>query len=596
VGLLESFRRSAAVAAIVLSCIVAHGASAEVAGNPGVPWPATDALGRALPLSTEVGPPKPDRFVGIFYFLWLNERHNKGTIGDGPFDISKILARDPDALKKPESRLWGSPGRAHYWGEPLHGYYLSDDEWVIRHHAQLLADAGVDTLIFDTTNRATYKQNYLKLCEVFTDIRRSGGRTPQIAFMVNTQAGETADELFRDLYDPGLHADLWFRWKGKPLLICDPMKAGPKVREFFTLRRAHWPFTMENTKDAWHWEATYPQPYGYTDDPGKPEQVNVSVAQNLGAYGPHSVQNMSSGKARGRGFHAGKQDASKDAIDRGLNFAEQWERAIELDPQFVMVTGWNEWIAGRFSRPGEPIAFVDQFDREFSRDIEPMKGGHGDNFYYQLVAGVRRYKGAPPLPGASAPKTIDVSKGFDQWSDVGPEFADHVGDTAPRDHDGAGGLHYADRTGRHDFVTMKVARDADDVYFYARTRESLGADTMPAGMRLLINADQNAATGWEGFDYAVESSSDDRALWLTKSGKPDGAAGTWTRVAKVQTYASGNQLHLAVPLAALGMKPGQVTFDFKWVDHPSRPDDVMDFYLSGDVAPDARFCYRLVDR
>jgi hypothetical protein len=65
VGLLESFRRSAAVAAIVLSCIVAHGASAEVAGNPGVPWPATDALGRALPLSTEVGPPKPDRVVGI---------------------------------------------------------------------------------------------------------------------------------------------------------------------------------------------------------------------------------------------------------------------------------------------------------------------------------------------------------------------------------------------------------------------------------------------------------------------------------------------------------------------------------------------------
>jgi hypothetical protein len=44
------------------------------------------------------------------------------------------------------------------------------------------------------------------------------------------------------------------------------------------------------------------------------------------------------------------------------------------------------------------------------------------------------------------------------------------------------------------------------------------------------------------------------------------------------------------------MKPGQVTFDFKWVDHPSRPDDVMDFYLSGDVAPDARCCYRFVDR
>jgi hypothetical protein len=320
--------------------------------------------------------------------------------------------------------------------------------------------------------------------------------------------------------------------------------------------------------------------------------VNVSVAQNLGAYGPHSVQNMSSGKARGRGFHAGKQDASKDAIDRGLNFAEQWERAIKLDPPFVMVTGWNVWIAGRFSYPGEPVAFVDQFDREFSRDIEPMKGGHGDNFYYQLVAGIRRYKGVPPLPRASAAKTIDITKGFDQWSDVGPEFADHVGDTAPRDHDGAAGLHYSDRSGRHDFVMMKVARDADNVYFYARTRDSLGADSIPAGMRLLIDVDQNAATGWEGFDFAIGSSHGDHEVWLTKYSQVANGIGTWTRVAKVANYASGNQLHLAISHTALGIRPDQMTFDFKWVDHLSHPDDVMDFYFSGDVAPDARFRYR----
>jgi hypothetical protein len=595
VGLFDSFRLNAAAAAIVLSSVVAQASGAEASGNPGVAWPATDALGRALPLATEVGPPKQDRFVGIFYFLWLNERHNKGTIGEGPFDISKILAKDPDVLKKPDSPLWGPPGRAHYWGEPLYGYYLTDDAWVLRRHAQLLAEAGVDTLIFDTTNRATYKRNYLKLCEVFADIRKAGGRTPQFAFMVNTEAGETADELFRDLYEPGLHPELWFRWKGKPLLICDPEEASPKVREFFTLRRAHWPFTMENTKDAWHWEATYPQPYGYSDDPKTPEQVNVSVAQNLG-FGPkHTVENMSSGKARGRGFHAGKQDASADAIDGGANFAEQWERAIKLDPPFVMVTGWNEWIAGRFSRPGEPVAFVDQFDREFSRDIEPMKGGHGDNFYYQFVAGVRRYKGVPALPVASAEKTIDITKGFEQWSDVGPAFADHVGDTAPRDHDGAAGLRYTDRSGRHDFVAMKVARDADNVYFYARTTDSLGSDSLPAGMRLMINADQNVGTGWAGFDFAVESGvGDDRTAWLVKYGAAANGAGNWTRVTKVATYASGNQLHLAIPRSALGMKPGAATFDFKWVDHLNRTNDVMDFYVSGDVAPDARFCYRFI--
>ena len=472
---------------------------------PGTPWPATDALGRALPLADEVGPPKKDRFVGIFYFLWLNERHNKSPQGEHPFDISKILAADPDALKKPDSPLWGPMGRAHYWAEPLYGYYLSDDEWVLRRHAHLLADAGVDTLIFDTTNAATYKRVYLKLCEVFTQIRREGGRTPQIAFMVNTNAGETATEIYRDLYEPGLYRELWFHWQGKPLMICDPGEASEELRAFFTLRRAHWPFTMENTKQAWHWEATYPQPYGYAEDAKVPEQVNVSVAQNLGAYGPHSVQNMSSGKARGRGFHDGRQDSSPGAIAAGLNFTEQWTRALELDPPFVMVTGWNEWIAGRFERPGEPVAFVDQFDQEFSRDIEPVKGLHGDNFYYQLVAGIRRYKGAPALPKASAAKTIHVGDGFDQWADVGPEYADHLGETIPRDHAGAAGLRYTNNTGRNDLEGLKVARDAEHVYFYARARGDLRTDEA-SPLWLLIDADQNQSTGWEGYDFAVKCS------------------------------------------------------------------------------------------
>jgi hypothetical protein len=38
------------------------------------------------------------------------------------------------------------------------------------------------------------------------------------------------------------------------------------------------------------------------------------------------------------------------------------------------------------------VIFVDEFIQEFSRDIEPMNGGHGDNYYYQLVDYVRRYK------------------------------------------------------------------------------------------------------------------------------------------------------------------------------------------------------------
>ncbi len=500
------------------------------------------------------------------------------------------MDRLPDALHRPDSPLWGPRGMYHYWAEPLYGYYFSADPWVLRRHAQLLSAAGIDVLIFDTTNAVTYPEVYRQLCSVFEDVRRSGGRTPQIAFMVNTQAGATADRIYKDLYRPGLHRDLWFTWEGKPLLICDPREASPELRRFFTLRRAHWPFTMVNTPHAWHWEATYPQVYGYTKDPKTPEQVNVSVAQNL-RVGDGRVTNMSAGDARGRSFHDGSMDPSPGSVDRGLNFQEQWGRALTLDPPFVMVTGWNEWIAGRWGQPGGPIEFVDQFDQQYSRDIEPMKGGHGDNYYYQLVANVRRYKGVEPIPHASAPRSIRIDGGMDQWADVAPAFADDAGDTVPRDFDGAGGLQYRDRSGRNDLVVFKVARDAENIYFHARTKQALTPSSDPNWMWLLIDIDADPKTGWEGYDFIVNRRIDgDGTTWLEKN---DGGW-RWKPVGKVKSRLEGNELHLAIPREALGIPRDRTgdSLDFKWADNLQHPGDVMDFYTSGDVAPEGRFRYR----
>jgi hypothetical protein len=591
---------------LVLSCGTAHAQSRPDSSgpNPGTPWPATDALDRKLPTPDEVGPPRTDRFVGIFYFLWLNERHNKSPHWDGPYDVSRILARDPDAIQKPDSPLWGPIGLSHYWGEPLYGYYLSPDPWVLRRHAQLLADAGIDTLIFDTTNAVTYRDVYMQLCEVFRQVRREGGRTPQIAFMLNTEAGKTAQQLYADLYKPGLYEELWFRWplthdasrvkgeQGKPLMICDPQQASPELKAFFTLRRAHWPFEMINTPYAWHWEAAYPQPYGYTDDPKKPEQVNVAVAQNLRAA-DGKVTNMSNGDARGRSFHDGKEDTTPGAVNKGLNVQEQWKRVMELVPPFVMVTGWNEWIAGRWGQPGGPITFVDQFTEEYSRDIEPMKGGHNDNYYWQLIANVRRYKGAPPLPKPSSPVSIRIAGSFAQWRHVSPEFRDHVGETIPRDFAGAGGLRYVNRTGRNDLVAAKVARDKRDVFFYARTREPITRRSDPNWMWLLIDADQDASTGWEGCDFIANRTIEtDGTSWL----ETNEGGWKWKRVAELSLHADGRELHVAIPRLALGLPVGKtdLSIDFKWADNIQHPGEIMDFYVSGDVAPEGRFIYRYV--
>ena len=572
-------------------CVTAAGAFAQPTSSvPCVGWPATDALNRSLPAPEEVRKPRADRFVGIFYFLWLNERGNKRAGSDAPLDVSEIFTQDPGAMNKPRSPLWGTVGRSHYWGQPLFGYYLSTDPWVIRRHAHMLADAGIDTLIFDATNALTYREQYMQLCKVYAEIRKAGNRTPQFAFMVNSDAGKTAEQLYKDLYQPGLYTELWFQWEGKPLMICDPAAASPEVKAFFTLRAAHWPFTLVNTQNAWHWETTYPQVYGYTSDPKKPEQVNVSVAQNLRAR-DGKVTNMSNFDARGRSFHDGKTDTSPGAVNFGHNFQEQWERAMELDPPFVMVTGWNEWIAGRWGDPNGRPVFVDQFTEEYSRDIEPMVGGHGDNYYYQLVSNVRRFKGAAPIASASGPITINIDGSFDQWRDVAPEFLDHRDDTLPRDFDGAGSLHYTNRTGRNDFVECKVARDDAKLYFYARTAHPITARTDANWMWLLIDADQNPATGWEGYDYVINRTMDaDGSSWLEKNT----GGWNWTKVAKVKYQVAGNEIQIAVPRSSLPLlaHAAPLSLDFKWADNLQHPGDIMDFYQSGDVAPDGRFMYR----
>jgi hypothetical protein len=56
----------------------------------------------------------------------------------------------------------------------------------------------------------------------------------------------------------------------------------------------------------------------------------------------------------------------------------------------------------------------------------------------------------------------------------------------------------------------------------------------------------------------------------------------------------GRELHVAIPRAALGLprRGSRLQLDFKWADHLEHPDDIMDWYLGGDVAPEGRYNYR----
>ena len=566
-------RRWFLVAFLVLLLVSTASPTASVAQPvPGFDGPAVDSLGRRLPAAGEVRESQADRYVGIFYFLWLDL--------PSVLDNSKILAANPDAAKLATSPPWGKVHEYHFWGEPLFGYYRSHDPWVLRRHAYLLADAGVDFLVFDATNAATYDKVVDALCEEFERLRAAGENVPKITFMTNTAAGRTARHLYERLYKPGRHRELWFEWKGKPLLICDPEKVDDELKAFFTLRKAHWPFELVNTHNAWHWEAIYPQVYSYDTDPDKPEQVNVSVGQNLHQEDGR-VEMMSTGHARGRSFHGGMMDRSKGAYRHGYNFQEQWKRAHELDPEIVFITGWNEWIAMRLGKMTHPPIFCDQYNTEFSRDVEMMRGGYGDNYYYQMVANIRRFKGMPPRKKTAAKKTIAIDGSFDQWKDVTHVYRDHVFETLPRDFPGCGNLHYSEKSGRNDLAAFKVAHDDVNVYFLAESRKPL---TDPAGEHWMNLAIDVAGGG----TFLVTRDTKNSAAFVIKQKTGD----AWKQLATTPHKAKGNRLNLAVPKSALGITDDDFTLDFQWADNVSLVGPVQDRYSKGDVAPEGRFRYR----
>lgn len=545
-------------------------------------WGATDALGRKLPGYRECGPTRRDRYVGIFYFLW----HQPGP---GPYDITKILAEDPVNTK------WGPVNAFHHWGEPEMGYYLSEDPYVIRKHLMMLSMAGVDTLILDVSNAFTYTSTYMKLCEVMSDVRKQGMSTPQICFITHSYEKQTVQKLYDEFYAKNLYPELWFRWQGKPLILANPDKLSGTLNAFFTIRMswfAHDPHDwFGDGRDKWTWLDPSPQEPGWHVK-GVPEEVSVGIAT-------HPVSNIGRSHKDGRQPPHDRYDMTPTA-DRGIYFAQQWDRALEIDPQFVFVTGWNEWIAQRFisdggiSVAGHPAKeggsyFVDQYNQEYSRDAEPMKAGHTDNYYYQLVSYIRRFKGVRKPQKPSKSKTIRIDGTFSDWRDVLPEYRDPIGDTVHRDYNGWGDTHYTNNTGRNDIVRAKVSYDRDNVYLYVETASPLTSFKDPNWMLLFIDADRDTSTGWHGYDYLVNYPVVDAATTVLKRST---GGWNWKDVCHAAYRVNANAIEVAVPRSALGLANRPVALDFHWADNLQKVDDVIEFAVSGDSAPDRRFNYR----
>ncbi|HRO70730.1 MAG TPA: hypothetical protein PK951_10130, partial [Chitinophagaceae bacterium] len=369
---------------------------------------------------------RQDRQVGLFFWLWIGQ-----PFAGGIYDATKILAL-PNGL-----RLLTDPsfqdesispnGQAHFWGEPLWGYYNSEDVWVIRKQIEMLTIAGVDFIFFDATNSFIYKNVYERILRVIDEYQEKGWSPPKVAFYTHSKSFQTIRELYRDLYKPGLYPNTWYRVDGKPMiigytdpqddlneaksrndLVYNPGVLSGEILSFFHFMRPQWP-SDPVYPDGFPWvEWIFPQP-------SHNGIMNVTVASHPSV--PMSFSLTKGMVNWGRGWNPDTRTNNPGDVDRGSFFQRQWDHALATDPSMITIGGWNEWIAYK-QQYWDEYVMVDAVNKEYSRDIEPMNGGYEDAFYIQMIKNIRQYKGVKSTGGMAKKKTIQIESGASQWNEV----------------------------------------------------------------------------------------------------------------------------------------------------------------------------------
>ena len=610
-------------------------------------WVFTDGLGRESWEYGEngVGAVNEDKVLAMFYWNW----HLRCTNSQQPFNLQDMLDKYPEAKNDWEHEIWNNSVYLHYWNEPIYGYYSTTDTWVLRRHAELLANAGVDTVFTDNSNMHwTYRNGYVAMYEQWTEAQNDGVNAPKVSFLLpfwytddtenDLYTMEQMEYLYADIYRRGQYENLWFWFEGKPMLMANKAwiedSTNPvykEMLEFFTFRRGVPSYIDNENRQAqervedWGWLATYPQATYYAKrqhvSSNKVEQMTVGVAQNFN-YETNSLSASNAGyMVMGRSYSSDNQTRFKDAVTTeyplradtskwGYNFAEQWNYALEVDPKVVFVTGYNEWTVTRYqSWKGTENSFNDLYNDEYSRDIEPTKGALKDHYYYQLINYTRKFKGAEEMPVPTAKATIDLSKGLEaQWESVGPYFAAYIGNTMNRDSYGrVGSTPYRDFSARNDVIGAQIARDDEYVYFNVECNEDITPYTDKLWMNLYIDVDQTNK-GWETFDFVVnKTAASAKTSVLEKF--TDGY--TSEKVADVEYKVEGKFMTIKIAKSDLGISGDDFTINFAWTDTVHDADDkganskngwvysdfsgdIMDFYTSGEVAPGARFKFSYI--
>ena len=190
--------------------------------------------------------------------------------------------------------------------------------------------------------------------------------------------------------------------------------------------------------------------------------------------------------------------------------------------------------------------FVDCANFEYSRDIEMMRGGYGDNFFLMLRDNVRRFK---DLTDDESPNSPVAWKRYRCFADS----------AMPRNHAGYG-TNYVNRTQRNAPLWIDVAHDAQSIAFRVKTQKPI-----------------------------VGRAGDGDFMRILLDGKAVNDLGEMNVI--------GDEMRLKVSRKALGLTArGKFRFGFKFVDSTVPCRNPLDWYEFGVVEPLGRVEFTYVGR
>ena len=560
-----------------------------------------DSLGRKIERYDSYKEKKS--YVGLFYHVW------HGAHETGIYDITKLESTEEGRIALSSRSDPASPEGAFHWvTEPLYGYYSSADPYVIRRHIELFVNAGVDYLALDYTNAVVYPETTEPLLDALLELSFQGVPVPKIVFYTNSNSGSTVNSIYELFYASGKYENIWFSLDGlRPLIIgitenngnaSDQTKyaqgyygheyrdyVSNAMQQYFDVRESAWPNGDYNANSIPWMTWQYPQLI-----PEETRSIVIPAAQHA-----HDVVYASSKRNEcSRGYDNLTHEKSASWWE-GQSFQQMWDYALEHQDSIdnFFVTGWNEWMAIKQWAAVDgthSVQFVDDYNQEYSRDLEMTKSGElKDNFYLQFVANVKKLKMNPFVRYKKPKATIELDK-FEQWALI-PGYADMEGDAIKRDFQDcvidSGGKRYFDDSARNDIVLIKVCEDAENLYFYIKTKEDItsyekGDATF---MNVLIHTSDELPS-FEDYNFILN-----RTLENGKGSIEKSLGGfSFEKVGESEVYIQGNVMTMKVPRSALGLEANSDMY-FKVADHVTHPDDIMDYYVSGDVAPLGRLGY-----